>query len=752
MSFRPRLKAHPLLAVLGLSVLAALAAVTGAVWFIRGDEVRLGRSLSWILSQYLDRPILIERVKTDGHSYIELRGIRVPPGKYWGGALEIRELRVEGGILPVVFPRGRTVSVVAVSTSVILAKETAPLTPPAPDTLTSIRSAVLRFLDWPAVVSLEMKGGELRSGNATLSFDLRGEKSGDGKLVLRLDLRGAGDPPTLTIEAVGAAIGRDVRFTVHAQGDLGRLGPFWPPPLPALGRITAAVDLALSPTPELDVTGTLTTSPTSAGSSEPLTAGFAARYRPRVKRVDLSRLVLERGPALQLDLTGSAEELDKAPRLMIKAAGTVDKSRLTGDAIYSGIAGELTAKLELRPFVAGPLLEHFGYARPAFEITARSARLTLQGRAHGNDRARVEGTLGLEGVKSPPSLTRAPIRAVLRFGGILSRRDGRVSLATLDTGELSLASPTADIGSVTTRTQARSGRTAGPWPLAVEARIPDLSRLPPLETVPLTLSGDARAEGTIDWTDSGPRFAGQLTAYVLKGEVDVGGPLVISDLRVSLPLAWGGKEEAPAGTITAESLSAFGLALRQIGSPARMRGSTLSLPEITYLHYGGSGKGYAEAELAGAAVPLRARLEGEGVDLTKLTTEYGLTVGRITGKIRYLLVAQYAQARGLVAVGQVASDPPGGEVNIDALKKLLSYAEGDPTGILRRTLESLSVFSYDSLTGNIRIGPQGGRVSLSLEGKKRLGLFPGRVRAINFENVPLSLLAKTFGQPRRDSP
>jgi hypothetical protein len=43
-------------------------------------------------------------------------------------------------------------------------------------------------------------------------------------------------------------------------------------------------------------------------------------------------------------------------------------------------------------------------------------------------------------------------------------------------------------------------------------------------------------------------------------------------------------------------------------------------------------------------------------------------------------------------------------------------------------------------------------VNLSLEGKKRFGLFPGPVRAINFQNVPLSLLVKTFGQPRRDSP
>ncbi len=742
-----RLKAHPILATLGLLALAALVSVTVVVWLVRGDEARLGRSLSWMLSQYLHVPIQIDRVKTDGHTYVELRGVRIPPGEHWSGALEISQLRVEGGMLPVIFPRGRAVSVVAVSTSVTLAQEPRPLSPPEPDTLASIRSAVLRFLDWPAVASLEMKGGELHSGSSTLAFDLKGEKSADGKLALRVDLRSAGDPPALTFEALGAAAGQDIRLAVRARGDPRRLGPFWPSALPDLGWVTAVVDLTLSETPELDVTGTLTGNPARPGVPGPLTAAFAARYRPRAQRVDLSRLALEWGPALRLELDGSAEELEKSPRLMLKVAGTLDGSRLAGHATYSGASGALTAKLDLQPFTAASFLERFGYSRPALEIRAKSAGLTLEGKVQDAG-ARVQGLLGLEEIQSPLFPTRVPIRAALRFDGTLSRSEGRIALAALEGAMLSLASPAAEIG----RATLRSGGAIGPWPLAVEARIPDLSRLPTPETVPLTLAGDARAEGSLDWTDSGPRFAGHLWVRVPKGEMNVGGPLAISDLRVSLPLAWGGREESPAGTLAAESLTAFGFALRRIGSPARLQGNTFSLPEITYSHYGGGGKGYAQVELGGAAVPLRMRVEGEGVDLATLTTEYGLTVGRITGKVRYLLAAQYSQAHGLVAGGQVASDPPGGEINIDALKKLISYAERDPTGILRRTLESLSVFSYESLTGDIRVGPRGGRVSLSLEGKKRFGLFPGPVRAINFQNVPLSLLVKTFGQPRRDSP
>ncbi|MBI4587467.1 MAG: hypothetical protein HY725_01395, partial [Candidatus Rokubacteria bacterium] len=517
-------------------------------------------------------------------------------------------------------------------------------------------------------------------------------------------------------------------------------------------RLAGQLDFKLSEPPELEVVGRLTATPGGRGSSAPLAARFAARYRPRAQRVDLSRLDLEWGPALRVDLTGNAEELDTAPRLAFKVAGTVDGSRLTGHATYSGASGGLTAKLDLQPFAAGLLLERFGYARPAFEVNARSAGLRLEGRVEGKDGVRVEGALGLEGVEAPPWVMGTPLRANLRIAGTLSRLGGRISLGGLDRGELALASSTADIGLVTALTQPRPARDAGAWPLHMEARIPDLSRLPPIEGLPFALSGEARVRGSFDWTDSSPRFAGHLTAHVTRGEVNVGGPLVISDLRASLPLAFGRGEEASAGSVAAESLSAFGFVLRRPGSPARMRGSVLSLPEITYAHYGGSGRGYARLDLSGAAVPLSMRLEGEGVNLATLTTEYGLTVGRITGKVSYLLVLQHSRAGGLVVGGHVVSDPPGGEVNIEALNKLLSYAEADPTGILKRTLESLSVFSYESLTGDIRVGPQGGRVSLFLEGKKRLGLFPGRVQGINFRNIPLSLLVKTFGQPRRDSP
>jgi len=731
---------RPLLVSLGGGLLLLVLAGLAVGWYALGEERRTARLLSRFLSRQIGVPVHVERARAEA-ARLTLRGVSIPPGEHWRGSLEIRELRVEGGVLPVVFPRGRAVSVVAVRTSVTLAKEAAPLSAPAPDTLTAIRTTLLRFLEWPAVVSLEMKGGEIRSGGETLAFDLKGEKSGDGKLVVRLALRRPGDPPALTIEARGAAAGQDARVAVTADGDPRRLGPFWPLTLPLPSRITAEGDLALSAAPELEVSAALTATP--ADGKNPMAATLAGRYRPNAHRADLSLLALRWSPVLTLDLTGSAEELDTAPRLTVKMGGTVDGSRVTGDATYASVSG-LRARLDLRPFAAGPLLERAGYGRLPVEVKAESAGLTLEGKAEGADRVRVQGALGLGGVEMPAWRTGARLRADVRFDGVLSRRDGRIALAALDRGEVSLVSPAGEIG----RLSARS-RAAGQ--LAVEVGIPDLSRVPAFEAFPVRLSGNARLLGALDWTGPTPRFAGSLAAHVAKGEINVGGPITLSGLQASLPLAWGPGEEAPAGAVTAESLAAFGFVLRRLASPALVRGSVLSFPEISYVHYGGSGKGEARLDLGGAAVPLGLRIEGEGVDLATLTTEYGLTVGRITGKVRYLLVLQHSQARGLIAAGHAASDPPGGDVNIDALKKLLAYAESDPTGILRRTLESLSVFSYESLSGDIRVGPQGGRVSLSLEGKKRFGIFPGPVRSINFHNVPLALLVRTFGQPRRDS-
>jgi hypothetical protein len=128
--------------------------------------------------------------------------------------------------------------------------------------------------------------------------------------------------------------------------------------------------------------------------------------------------------------------------------------------------------------------------------------------------------------------------------------------------------------------------------------------------------------------------------------------------------------------------------------------------------------------------------------------EYGLTVAKLSGLVRYLIVFQHSTARGLTAVGQVNSEEGGGEISIEAIEKLLnsSRVQAEQTGLLRQTLQNLRVFKYASLDADVRVTKDGGRINLSIEGKKRLGIFPPPVKAINFSNVPIALLARTFAK------
>jgi len=85
---------------------------------------------------------------------------------------------------------------------------------------------------------------------------------------------------------------------------------------------------------------------------------------------------------------------------------------------------------------------------------------------------------------------------------------------------------------------------------------------------------------------------------------------------------------------------------------------------------------------------------------------------------------------------------------VPAIERLLDSAtvQAETSGVLRQTLENLRVFQYESMEGDLRVQGTGGHVDLSLRGRKRLGIFPAAVEAINFRNVPLSVLARTLGR------
>src|SRR5712691_5943040 len=109
---KPRAR-RVVLVVVAAALLAA--AITGAgAWYVLGEERRFGQIVAGILSSRLGVPITVERAATRGTS-LRLRGVRVPAAG--GSSLEISvgELDIAGGILPLVAPAGRRLTIVAAS-------------------------------------------------------------------------------------------------------------------------------------------------------------------------------------------------------------------------------------------------------------------------------------------------------------------------------------------------------------------------------------------------------------------------------------------------------------------------------------------------------------------------------------------------------------------------------------------------------------------------------------------------------------
>src|SRR3990167_2216864 len=130
MGLSARLRARPILSGLIVGSLLLAVILGAAATYILGDQRRTGRLVAEFLTRELGLPVTIDRVIADGTERFTLLGIRVPPGAHWGGALSVREMRLEGGVMPFLFPRGRRVSVRLVANTVTLSESPQPIEPP----------------------------------------------------------------------------------------------------------------------------------------------------------------------------------------------------------------------------------------------------------------------------------------------------------------------------------------------------------------------------------------------------------------------------------------------------------------------------------------------------------------------------------------------------------------------------------------------------------------------------------------------
>jgi hypothetical protein len=447
----------------------------------------------------------------------------------------------------------------------------------------------------------------------------------------------------------------------------------------------------------------------------------------------------------------------------------LDGAALRGSAAYAVPARQLEARLEGDDVEAAGLVRRLlpGWLDATERLRVQGLAVTATGVDPGLEAGttRLEAR-GLRWQRPGGELTtgRATARADLVKGGVglaLELERLASTLAVLP-GEVPRLVASADLGrrpdtSLEPRRAAlaardRQGRelivadlqparTAGRFRLA--ARAPALERLDGLwPSVPRQLTGSARLD--LELAGAGYRAAdGKLALEIPEGELR-GRKISIRELAADVPIRRGAEfpGEPPWGRLDIGELIAYGVVARDVTTPARIFRDRLSLNDLAYVLYSGTGKGFTEVEQEPAGLMARGKLTGEGVRIEEFMGAYGIRGGTMTGLLRYQVDYQYRAGR--LALKGRFDVPEGGTVNIELLNRLLSYAGSDPTGVVRRAVENLRTFEYKAAEAEVQTVGEEITVGLALRGRERFLIFPPRVKEINVRNLPLSFLARQF--------
>ena len=149
----------------------------------------------------------------------------------------VRELEIDAGIMAIVAPAGRTISVIARSASITLPEASAS----GGSSVEALRSMLLAFLGWAGELEIRVEGGELHTPRGILTFELTGAKPGPGlTLALTVAPRGGSEPLRLSVRGA-AALGRSLDLAVDVAGSPRIAGMLWPaltpPGSPVAGRV-----------------------------------------------------------------------------------------------------------------------------------------------------------------------------------------------------------------------------------------------------------------------------------------------------------------------------------------------------------------------------------------------------------------------------------------------------------------------------------------------------------------------------------
>jgi hypothetical protein len=505
---------------------------------------------------------------------------------------------------------------------------------------------------------------------------------------------------------------------------------------------------------------------------EPHDKGLSARGELRGDRVEVAGLALEPVASplrIDLDPGGSVSRVE-----LTGLTAQVLGSPVKGTIAYDFTRGRADARVEMGLARLDALARSLGgdWLGPSDELRAGSVRAVVtgldpRGWSDGSVDTQVSG-LAFRQPAGEIAVDRARLQATVKSGGanvgldaervrgshpffqgLLAHLQGSGDVAR-DGGGASLvrASLVARDEQGREMFQADMGRgTPSPAaPVRLTLKAPALERLVPLwPSIPRQVVGSGTAE--LESPDLGfSTYAGHVTLAVASAEL-LDGRLSVRDLSADVPLRRGGGSPtagaATAGSLQMAEVVGYGAVAYDVtGRPGAVDGR-LTVTDLRYGLYSGRGGGTIELEPAAAGPIVRAHLTGEGVRIEEFMAAYGIRGGTMTGLLRYDLKMSLGGGPRLAADGEFLV-PEGGTVTIELLDRLLKYADADPTGVVKSALGNLRAFDYKLAKAAVRTASDDLRVSLSLHGRERFGIFPPRVKEINVNDMPISFLARQF--------
>jgi hypothetical protein len=503
---------------------------------------------------------------------------------------------------------------------------------------------------------------------------------------------------------------------------------------------------------------------------EPREGGATARGELKGERIDLAGVTLAPVATpwrVDLDAAGGVSRVELAG-LTARAYG----APIRGTVAYDAVRARADARLESNGVPLHTLVrERFpGWLGPSDQLQAGSVRVEVAGLdPRGWTAGRLDAeirTVALRQAGGEASVDLARIRGNVQAGtaaigleaerlggtlpafeGQIPRVDGSADVAREGTGvRFSRAALVGRDAQGRDMFQVDLRSTPGPaGPVRLTGRLPALERMALLwPSVPRQVTGSASIE--LEAPDL--RFSayeGRMNLQVAGAEF-LGGKLSVRDAAAEVPVSRGKgaatSGRSPAGSLTVSEVIGYGVILYELSGRPRLADDRFTVADLRYGLYSGQGQGTVEVDLTTAAPSVRAKLTGEGVRIEEFMAAYGIRGGTMTGLMRYDLAMHYNGNRlGAEGGFQV---PEGGTVTIELLDRFLEYASADPTGVVKRALGNLRAFDFKSADATVRTASDDIRVSLSLRGRERYGIFPPRVKEINVREMPIGFLARQF--------